>query len=67
MKIIQRVCFSKMLPKFEYEVDFSVQSYASFTREDPAYLQVTYHYVYCSKYTELKSFFGHWVWAPKPV
>ena len=47
-----------MLPKFEYEVDFSVQSYASFTREDPAYLQVTYHYVYYSKYTELKSFFG---------
>ena len=45
-----------MLPKFEYEVDFSVQSYASFTREHPAYLQVTYHYVYYSKYTELKSF-----------
>ena len=30
-----------------------------------AYLQITYHSVYCLKYTELKSFFGHRVWGPK--
>ena len=27
----------------------------------------TFHYVYYLKYTELKSFFGYHVWAPKPV
>ena len=57
--------FSKIFPKFKFEVYFSVQLYASFTSEDPAYLQITYHYVYCLKYTELKSFLGHWVWVPK--
>ena len=66
MKIIQNV-FLKILPKFEFEVNFSVQSYASLTREDPAYLQITYHYVYYLNYTELKSFFGYRVWAPKLV
>ena len=29
--------------------------------ENPAYLQITYHYVYYLKDTELKNFFGHWV------
>ena len=47
------------MPKIEFEVNFSVQLYACLTREDPAYLQITYRYVYCLKYTELKSFFGH--------
>ena len=41
--------------------------YASLTLEDPAYLQITYHYVYYLKCTELKSFFWHRVWVPKPV
>ena len=27
--------------------------------ENPAYLQITYHYVYYLKDTELKNFFGH--------
>ena len=35
--------FSKILPKFELEVNFSVKSYASLTCEDPAYLQITFH------------------------
>ena len=55
------------MPKFEFEVNFRVQSYASLTRQDPAYLQITYGYVYYLRYTELKSFFRHRVWAPKPV
>ena len=38
--------FSKILPKYEIEVNFSVQSHASLTCEDPVYLQITYHYVY---------------------
>ena len=67
MKLIQRIFFKKILPKFEFEVNFSVQSYASLTREDPAYLQITYHCVFYLKYTELKSFLGHRVWAPKTV
>ena len=66
MKLIQHI-FSKILPKFKFEVNFSIQSYASLTREEPAYLQISYHYVYYIKYTELKSFFGHQVWAPKLV
>ena len=53
--------------KFEIGVNFSVQSHASLTREDPASLQITYHHVYYLKYTKLKSFIGHWVWAAKPV
>ena len=48
-------------------LNFSVQSYDSLSHEDPAYLQITYHYVYFLKYTELKHFLGHWVRAPKPV
>ena len=28
---------------------------------------MTYHYVYYLKYNELKSFFGHRVWAPKLI
>ena len=67
MTLIQHIFFSKTLSKFEFEVNFSMQSYTSLTREDAAYLQSIYHYVYCLKYTELKSFFGHRVWAPKPV
>ena len=66
MKLIQCI-FSKILPIFVFEVNFSVQLYTFLTRKDPAYLQITYHYVYYLKYTELKSFFGHRVWAPKPV
>ena len=34
------------------------------TSEDPAYLQITYHYVDYLKYTELKSFSGHWFECP---
>ena len=56
-----------MLPKFEFEVNFRVQSNASVNREYPAYLQIIYHYVYYLKYTELKSFFGQQIWATKPV
>ena len=37
MKLIQLI-FLKILPKFELEVNFSVQSYAYLTREDPEYL-----------------------------
>ena len=48
-------------------MNFSVQLYASLTHEEPAFLQITYHYVYDLKYTELKIFFGHHVWAPKLV
>ena len=59
--------FSKILPKFEFEVNFSVQLYASLTREDPAYFQITYHYVYELRYAQLKSFYGHRVSAPKPI
>ena len=59
MKLIQHFFF-QILPKFEFEVNFSIQLYASLiTREDPVYLQITYHYIYYLKYTELKSFFGH--------
>ena len=43
------------MPKFDFEVNFSVQSYASLSHEDPAYLQITY-YIYYLKYTELKSY-----------
>ena len=50
-----------------FEVNFTVQSYASLTYEDSAYLQISYHCVYYLKYSELKSFFGHRVGAPKPV
>ena len=59
--------FSKVLLKFEFEVNFSIQLHASLTCEDPEYLQTTYHYAYYLKYAQLKSFFGHQVWAPKPV
>ena len=58
MKQIQRIFFTKILSKFEFKVNFNVQSYASLTYEDSEYLQITYHYVYYLKYTELKSFFG---------
>ena len=50
--------FSKILSKFEFEVNFSVQSCASLTREDPVYLQIIYHYLYYLKYTELKNLGG---------
>ena len=40
--------------KVEFEVNFSVQLYASLTREDLAYLQITCPYVYYLKYTELR-------------
>ena len=68
MKLIQRIFFFFFQKScqilFEFEVNFSVQLYACLTREDSAYLQITYHYVYYLKYAELKSFFGHRVWAP---
>ena len=44
--------FSKILPRFEFELNYAVQSYDSLTREDTAYLQITYHYVHYLKYTE---------------
>ena len=40
--------------KVEFEVNFSVKLYASLTRGDLAYLQITCPYVYYLKYTELK-------------
>ena len=46
MKLIQHIFFSKLLPKFQLKVNFSMQLYASLTHKDPAYLQITYHYVY---------------------
>ena len=45
MKLIQHIFF-KILSKFELKVNFRVQSYASLTREEPAYLQITYHYIH---------------------
>ena len=57
MKLIQHI-FSKILPKFKFEVNLSIQSYASLAHEEPAYLQISYHSVYYIKYTELKSFWG---------
>ena len=50
--------FLKILPKFEFEVNSSVKSYASLTCEGPAHLKITYHSVYYLKYTELKSILG---------
>ena len=50
--------FSKILPKFEFEGNFSIPSYSSLTSEDPAYLQATYHYVYYLRYTKLKIWGG---------
>ena len=47
--------------------NISSQLYASLTCEDPACLKIPYLYVYYSKHTELKSFFGQRVWAPRPV
>ena len=40
------------MPRFEFEVNYAVQSYDSLIREDTAYLQITYHYVHYLKYTE---------------
>ena len=38
------------------------------THEDPAYLQIIYHYsVNYLKYIELKNFVGHQVWTLKSV
>ena len=37
------------MPKFKFEVNFSVHLHTSLTHEDPAYLQITYHYVYYLK------------------
>ena len=65
MKLI-KLFFSKILPKIKFNVNFCIQLYAFLTHEDPVYLQITYLSVYYVKYTELKYFFGHWVWAPKP-
>ena len=71
MKLIQHFFFffiiSKILPKSTFELNFSIQSQASLTHPEPTYLQITFHYVYYLKYTELKNFFGHRIWAPKPV
>ena len=53
MKLIQHVFFSKILSKFEFEVNFNI-NHSSLTNKDPPHLQITDHYVYCSKYTELK-------------
>ena len=66
MKLIRHIFF-KVLLKFEFEVNFSIQLHASLTCEDPEYLQTTYHYAYYLKYTQLKSFFRHQVSAPKPI
>ena len=59
--------FLKFCINSKFEVNFSVQSSASLTPKGPVYLQITYHYIYYLKYTELKTFFGHHVWTPKPV
>ena len=59
--------FSKIFPKFKFEVNFSRQLYTSLVCEDLAYLQITYHYIYYLKYNELKSFFGQQVCVPKLV
>ena len=66
MKLVQHIFF-KIRPKFEFEVSLSMQLCASLTHEDPAYLQITHHYVYFLDYNEQKSFFGHQLWVPKPV
>ena len=47
--------FLKVLPNFEFEVNFSIQWYAYITRENPVHLQITYYL----RYTKLKSFFVH--------
>ena len=52
MKVIQCIFFSKILPRFEFEVNYAIQSYDSLTREDTASLQITYHSVHYLKYTE---------------
>ena len=61
VKVIQHIFFQKS------RLNFCVQSYASLSHEYPAYLQITYHYVYNLRYTELKRFFGHRVWVPEPA
>ena len=35
--------FSKILPKVEFKVNFSIQSSIFLAHEEPAYLQLTYH------------------------
>ena len=47
------VLWNKILPKSKFEVNFSVQSYTSLTRDYPAYLQIIYHYAYYLKDTFL--------------
>ena len=43
MKVIQHI-FSKIFPKFKFEVNFSIQLYTSLIYEDPAFLQITYYH-----------------------
>ena len=57
MKLIN-IFFSKILPKFMFDINFGIQSFASLTHEEPAYLLITFYYVCYIKYTEVKSFFG---------
>ena len=59
--------FKKILPNFEFEVNFSIQLYPSLTSEDPMYLQITYQYVYYLRYTELNNFCEHRLWVVKLV
>ena len=51
MELIPHIFF-KILPKFKFKINFSVQIYFFKTQEDPTYLQITYHYVYYLKYTK---------------
>ena len=41
--------YTLYMPKSESEVNFSMQLHTSLTHEDPAYLQITCHYVYYLK------------------
>ena len=41
-----------------FDINFGIQSFASLTHEEPAYLLITFYYVCYIKYTEVKSFFG---------
>ena len=65
MKLIQHL-FSKILPNFEFEENFSIQSYASLTCEDLAHLQKILPICILLKIYRTKKFLVR-VWAPKLV
>ena len=45
MKLIQ-CTFSKILPNFDFEVNFILQLYISLNCKDPVHLQITFRYAY---------------------